>query len=74
MDTNPDWYHNLVADPTVSVEVGKDTYGATATPLAGAERDRVFATQAGRSPVFAGYQEKTARVIPVVELVRAAAN
>jgi deazaflavin-dependent oxidoreductase (nitroreductase family) len=70
METNPDWYHNLVADPAVTVEVGADSYAASAHPLAGEDRDRVFAEQARRSPVFAGYQEKTARVIPVVELVR----
>jgi deazaflavin-dependent oxidoreductase (nitroreductase family) len=73
-DTSPDWYHNLVADPAVQVEVGADAYTATARPLAGEERDRVFAEQARRSPVFAGYQEKTARVIPVVELVSAPAG
>ena len=72
METNPDWYHNLVADPAVTVEVGADSYAASARPLAGDERDQVFAEQARRSPVFAGYQEKTARVIPVVELVRPA--
>jgi deazaflavin-dependent oxidoreductase (nitroreductase family) len=74
METNPDWYHNLVADPAVSVEVGTESYTATAQPLAGKERERVFAAQASRSPVFAEYQEKTARVIPVVELVPAPAS
>lgn len=74
METNPDWYHNLVANPAVSVEVGPDEYEATAHQLAGAERDRVFAEQARRTPVFAEYQEKTARTIPVVELVPAAAG
>ena len=73
METNPDWYHNLVADPAVNVEVGTDSYGATAHPLAGDERDRVFAEQARRAPVFAEYQSKTARVIPVIELVPAPA-
>ncbi len=74
METNPDWYHNLVADPAVRVEVGVDTYAATARPLAGEERDRVFGEQARQYPIFAGYQEKTARVIPVVELVQAAGS
>jgi deazaflavin-dependent oxidoreductase (nitroreductase family) len=73
METNPDWYHNLVADPAVNVEVGTDSYGATAHPLAGDDRDRVFAEQARRAPVFAEYQSKTARVIPVIELVPAPA-
>jgi deazaflavin-dependent oxidoreductase (nitroreductase family) len=71
MDTNPDWYHNLVADPAVTVEVGSDTYGASASPVSGADRDRVYAEQARRYPGFAEYQEKTTRVIPVVELVPA---
>ena len=70
-DSDPAWYRNLVANPAVGVEVGTQTYRATATPLAGAERDRVYAEQARRYPGFAEYQEKTSRVIPVVELVPA---
>ena len=70
-DTNPDWYHNLIAHPNVTVEVGADTYPAAATPIAGAERDRIYAEQAKRYPGFAEYQEKTERGIPVVELVPA---
>lgn len=69
--TNPDWYRNLVANPSVRVEVGSDEYTATARPLEGPERDRVYAEQASRYPGFAEYQEKTDRVIPVVELVPA---
>jgi deazaflavin-dependent oxidoreductase (nitroreductase family) len=67
---HPDWYLNLVADPHVVVEVGAERYDATATPLEGEERDRAFEAQAARNPVFAGYQEKTDRVIPVVALTR----
>jgi deazaflavin-dependent oxidoreductase (nitroreductase family) len=70
-DTNPDWYHNLVANPLVSVEMGEERFEATATPVQGGERDRIFAIQADRYPGFAEYQTKTRRVIPVVELVRA---
>jgi deazaflavin-dependent oxidoreductase (nitroreductase family) len=68
--TNPDWYHNLVANPTVTVELGKDQYDAAAKALQGVERDRVYAEQAKLYPGFSEYQEKTSRVIPVVELVR----
>jgi deazaflavin-dependent oxidoreductase (nitroreductase family) len=71
-DTNPDWYTNMRANPDVTVEVGEEKYGATATPVAGEDRDRVFAEQAKRYPGFAEYQEKTTRVIPVVELTRKA--
>ena len=70
-DTNPDWYHNLVANPRVTAEVGAETYAADAAPLAREERDEVYAEQAKRYPGFAEYQEKTSRVIPVVELKRA---
>lgn len=69
-ETNPDWYHNLVATPEVTVEIGTSTIAATAVPVLGAERDRIYAVQAERYPGFAEYQSKTTRVIPVVELVR----
>ena len=69
--TNPDWYHNLVAHPRVTVERGTETYEAVATPLIGTERDRIYAIHAERYPGFAEYQEKTARTIPVVSLARA---
>ena len=69
-DTNPDWYRNLVANPEVTVEAGSETYRATAKPVEGDDRDRIYAEQARRYPGFAEYQEKTDRVIPVVELAR----
>ncbi|MGC2486832.1 MAG: nitroreductase family deazaflavin-dependent oxidoreductase [Acidimicrobiales bacterium] len=69
-DTSPDWYHNLVANPDVTVELGDEVFAATATPLSRAERDRVYAIQVERVPGFGDYQEKTTRVIPVVEVVR----
>jgi deazaflavin-dependent oxidoreductase (nitroreductase family) len=68
--TNPDWYHNLVANPTVTVEVGDETFDARATALSGEERDRLYARQAALYPGFAEYQQKTSRVIPVVALER----
>jgi deazaflavin-dependent oxidoreductase (nitroreductase family) len=69
---HPDWYLNLAADPNVVVEVGAERYDAAATPLEGEERDRQFAAQAERVPIFGEYQEKTGgRIIPVVALTRA---
>lgn len=67
---HPDWYLNLVAQPHVVVEVGPDRYDATATPLEGEERDREFAAQAARVPIFGEYQAKAGRTIPVVALTR----
>lgn len=68
---NPDWFHNLVANPEVTVELGSEKFRATAKVIDGAERDRIFARQAEANPVFAQYQEKTSRAIPVVALERA---
>lgn len=68
--TNPDWYHNLVAHPTVTVEVGTKQFQATARVVGEEERDRVYAKQAQRMPGFADYAKKTTRKIPVIELVR----
>ncbi len=68
--TNPDWYHNLLAHPDVTVEVGTETFAATATVLQGEERDRIYARQAALVPMFADYQTRTDRIIPVVALTR----
>jgi deazaflavin-dependent oxidoreductase (nitroreductase family) len=68
--TNPDWYHNLVANPTITVEFGAETFEATAEPITGAKRDEIYAKQVEQLPVFAEYQSKTDRVIPVVALRR----
>jgi deazaflavin-dependent oxidoreductase (nitroreductase family) len=70
--TNPDWYHNLVANPRATVEVGTERFDVEAETLEGAERDRVFARQAELNPGFADYQRQTDRVIPVVALRHAA--
>ncbi len=69
--TNPDWFHNLVANPDVTVEVGTETFAAKAVVPEGAERDRLFDAQAAIMPGFRDYQNNTDRVIPVVVLERA---
>ena len=68
--THPDWYHNLLAHPEVTVEVGDETYDAIATPLTGEERDRLYAQWAQMYPQFGEYQKNTARKIPVIALER----
>jgi len=68
--THPDWYHNLVANPDVTVEVGTERIDVRARVAQGEERDRLFAAQAALMPGFAEYQRKTARQIPVVVLER----
>ncbi len=68
--SHPDWYLNLLADPHVGVEVGAERYGAIATPLEPEERNREFAAQVARIPVFGEYEQRTDRVIPVIALKR----
>ncbi len=68
--TNPDWFHNVVAHPEVRVELGTETFDATASVLPEDERARVYARQAELYPGFADYQSKTTRRIPVVALER----
>ena len=70
---HPNWYHNLVANPGVTVEVGTDTYEATAVLTEGDERQRLYDQQAATQPQFLEYAAnaaKTGRVIPVFRLVR----
>ena len=66
--TNPAWYHNLVANPSATVEVGADTVDVDATVTSGADRRRLFDRQAELYPQFKDYAEKTSREIPVVAL------
>jgi deazaflavin-dependent oxidoreductase (nitroreductase family) len=68
--SHPAWYHNLVANPDVTVEVGTDKFPARATVVTGEERQRLYDEQAALMPNFKEYQEKTAREIPVVVLAR----
>jgi deazaflavin-dependent oxidoreductase (nitroreductase family) len=68
--TNPDWYHNLVANPRATVELGTETFEVTATVAGAAERSRIWTTQKQRFPNFAEYERKTKREIPVVILER----
>ena len=69
---NPAWYHNLLANPSVTVEVGSGTLELQARVLSGPERDRLFERQAEMYPQFAEYAQRTERVIPVVALEQSA--
>jgi deazaflavin-dependent oxidoreductase (nitroreductase family) len=67
---NPQWYHNLLAHPDVTVEVGNEKFEATARQLTGAEREPAFAKAVEVFPNYAEYQKKTEREIPVFLLER----
>lgn len=69
--TNPDWYYNLLANPTVTVELGNETFQARASVADPQERDRLYAQMVEQMPAFAEYEQKTTRKIPVILLERA---
>ena len=67
-DRNPDWYHNLVAHPDVTIEKGTESFPVRAVEVTGEDRDLIFARQAARFPIFAEYERKLTRTIPVIRL------
>lgn len=71
---HPPWFHNLVANPQVTVEKDGTTFSARARVTTGADRDALFRRVCENFPVFADYQARTGRVIPVVELLRESAG
>ncbi len=72
--TNPDWFHNLVANPDVALEVGTETFPAKARVTAGEEREQIWTRQVTDAPIFGEYQEKSGRTIPVIVLERWASS
>jgi deazaflavin-dependent oxidoreductase (nitroreductase family) len=69
-EQHPGWYYNLVADPNVTVVIGRDKYEATAIVVDGAERERLLKLAESGLPFVAEYQAKTSRQIPLVALER----
>jgi deazaflavin-dependent oxidoreductase (nitroreductase family) len=69
-DTNPDWYHNLKANPEAQIEIGTETLDVTARVLDPDEREPIWEEQKARYPGFADYEAKTDRLIPVIMLDR----
>jgi deazaflavin-dependent oxidoreductase (nitroreductase family) len=69
-DRGPDWLHNLIADPAVTLEVGDEQFTATARVESGAERDRLYAAFAAENPQVHGYAAQRTKPIPVVTLNR----
>ncbi|MDT5139869.1 MAG: hypothetical protein QOD58_4131 [Mycobacterium sp.] len=69
-DVDPAWLHNLRTHPDAHIEIGTDAYDVRARELADDERDAVYPRIVQQAPGFGGYQSKTDRVIPVIELQR----
>lgn len=68
--TNPDWYHNLAANPRARIEVGTETIEVEAREVHGEERQTIWADLVLERPTFADYQASTDRTIPVFVLSR----
>jgi deazaflavin-dependent oxidoreductase (nitroreductase family) len=68
--THPDWYHNLLANPEATIELGAEKFAVRARVAEGEERERLFNAQAALMPFFAEYQQQTTRRIPVVVFER----
>ena len=68
--TNPDWYYNLLANPATTIEIGTETVAVTARVAEGDERTRIWEATKTETPMFADYEEKSGRQIPVVVLER----
>jgi deazaflavin-dependent oxidoreductase (nitroreductase family) len=69
--TNPDWFHNLVANPDARIEIGNEEFDVSARVADADERARIWEKQKEIMPGFAEYEDKTSRQIPVVILERA---
>jgi len=69
--TNPDWYHNLRANPHATVEMGTETFDVTAEEAGPEERERLWELVTTSNANFKEYEGKTARTIPLFILRRA---
>jgi deazaflavin-dependent oxidoreductase (nitroreductase family) len=66
---HPGWYHNLVAQPDVEIQVGRERIPVRARVAEGDERARLWAkADEVNKGQYAAYQSRTDRTIPVVVL------
>lgn len=65
---NPDWYHNLRAQPRVQAEIGTKTVDLVARVATGEEREPIWSAHKEANPGFAEYERMTSRQIPVIIL------
>ena len=57
---DPDWYHNLLAKPRASAEIGKGTVDVTARVADPEERERIWSRQKEAARQFADYERQAA--------------
>ena len=68
---HPAWYYNILADPSVLVELGDQQFHARAVLADEPERTRLYAKMVEQNPGFAAFEQHNSRQIPVVILQRA---
>jgi deazaflavin-dependent oxidoreductase (nitroreductase family) len=72
MAAHPSWFFNLVKDPDqVWIEAGGRKLRVVPEVLAGEEREQVWSQIKAVAPVYAGYEQKTDREIPIIRLTPA---
>lgn len=67
-DTHPAWYHNLISNPQVSVQIKGKTFAAQAQPAEAALRQQLWAQLVALAPGYGRYEKRTTREIPLVLL------
>jgi deazaflavin-dependent oxidoreductase (nitroreductase family) len=65
---HPGWYHNLMAHPDTTIQVGRERRGVHARVATAAERERLWPRAVATYSGYSGYQERTDREIPLVIL------
>ncbi len=65
---HPAWYHNLLANPDTTIQIGATRRAVHARVASPDERRRLWPKAIAVYPGYGGYQERTAREIPLVVL------
>lgn len=68
--THPSWYHNLLANPNVTVEALGEKFAAQAHVVGDEDYERLYQNHARKMPGFNEYRKRTTRKIPVIALER----
>lgn len=67
---HPAWFHNLMANPETTVQIGSERRPVRARPAGAQERGRLWEKAVQTYGGYRGYQERTEREIPLVVLER----
>ena len=65
---DPQWWKNLKVNPQATVRAGRRKFAVTASLATGAQRDRLWRMAVVVNPMWAKYQTRTERILPLVVL------